>query len=667
MPIISVVNNGAIAQLKEDVKDLPWYTRWFFPSGLLAALEAYDPSDLKSTKAWTVCHNFLEDTWFFQRWFISALRAFSASPLVQALQSIQSDLPIADDREFKAVLKHENPQFVASVINATAEIRTEAQKHATNDVSEVAKKAQQDEPIKVLSALAVLNDAGLLAENGRTDYFNASQGSETTLTKLEALTPLPTKATLSLLNKEDAQLSIAALIELEKTGNLLTDLSQDNFNLVLSTTTDKMDMVDALDLLSRMDLLTGDFGQTNWLTVSTHDNPIGMAWGITELKLAELDLDEEYRNLVSEHALPPVIARAVCALHHSGLLSTSEKEANLDKLLESPDIKGLEASLGSLDHVGILTQENFETLLENNHKKELYNIFLDLFFDDALNQDSFELVVKHQDPKGAADAYSAMVTLNLFLENAEFTEVEFNAIADQEFPQSFIDTVSALTNLLEINLIPSAFMTGLIKAPNLNHLASCFTLLNKEHLITDAMGLVNFNAVNAHPDSEQLASILLTLSNAHLLTHDNFATAVVHTNPESAANALIELNRFGLLQQENLYTIMHHPDPKAISDLLVKLQVSGAFANDEFAAANRGKLELLVNPQEAYKGFNEFIKKDKEITQADFDRITSVRFAAPAASVGTASNPHRFHKPAPAKDEAPGILTSIYNTLFGRG
>jgi hypothetical protein len=54
-------------QLKNSYSALPSHKKWFYPDALSAALDQYDSLSLDSSFA--VCMAFLNDTWFFQRWF----------------------------------------------------------------------------------------------------------------------------------------------------------------------------------------------------------------------------------------------------------------------------------------------------------------------------------------------------------------------------------------------------------------------------------------------------------------------------------------------------------------------------------------------------------------------------------------------------------------------
>ena len=75
-----------ITRLQAAYRDLPWYTRYFFPAQLRVALEAYSPFEIKPQSFWAIANIFLNHTSFFQRLFISCLREFSRSKLILIAQ-----------------------------------------------------------------------------------------------------------------------------------------------------------------------------------------------------------------------------------------------------------------------------------------------------------------------------------------------------------------------------------------------------------------------------------------------------------------------------------------------------------------------------------------------------------------------------------------------------
>jgi hypothetical protein len=80
-----------LEKMQKDVKALrdynekpSWLKRLFFPGPLskaLIELKNEDPYDLLY-----VYQQFFSNTWFFQRWFFSSLRLFSASLATQILR-----------------------------------------------------------------------------------------------------------------------------------------------------------------------------------------------------------------------------------------------------------------------------------------------------------------------------------------------------------------------------------------------------------------------------------------------------------------------------------------------------------------------------------------------------------------------------------------------------
>jgi len=86
---MSELKRSHLAELKNGYHALPWYKKFLFPSKLRVALEEYTPDTPTTERAWAVCNTFLNNTWFFQRWFFSCLSRFAKLPLADNLRQFQ--------------------------------------------------------------------------------------------------------------------------------------------------------------------------------------------------------------------------------------------------------------------------------------------------------------------------------------------------------------------------------------------------------------------------------------------------------------------------------------------------------------------------------------------------------------------------------------------------
>jgi Ran GTPase-activating protein (RanGAP) involved in mRNA processing and transport len=90
MSLLTPENHTAIENLKSSYEKLSSFSKFIFPSAVSSALNNYKPE--KPLTAHQVFHAFSNQTWFFQRWFISCLYIFSKANKPKPLNAFVFDL-----------------------------------------------------------------------------------------------------------------------------------------------------------------------------------------------------------------------------------------------------------------------------------------------------------------------------------------------------------------------------------------------------------------------------------------------------------------------------------------------------------------------------------------------------------------------------------------------
>ncbi len=427
---LSQENTSVLIALKEGYDALAWYQRLLFPENLRTALEEFN-IESPSSQAWNICNAFLKDTWFFQRWFFSALQVFNSSSLVAALIEMNKSSLLTGDAaqanfnavagfnkpdsvafalfrlgnaklltgdaaqaNFEALMGHQDPSSVANAISAGGLLRGDTAQ------AEFDALVRHQDPRAVAEALLKLCDAKLIT----SDNCNAVAGHQD---------PISVAYNLVDLNN--------AYIELNSFDLLTGDTAQANRDAV-ARHQNPGSVASALTLLSRYGLLTGDTAQANRDAVAGNQCPHSVASALIRLNDAGLltgDTAQANRDAVAGHQTPEYVATALILLSGSGLLTGDTAQANRNAVTRHQHPRSVASALTLLSDAGLLrAQGNFNDLLT-------YSAILfgpqaqDLWFRiPGLTTERFhriiEIAAEHRDNVDAGqDAFVNFVNLNL--------------------------------------------------------------------------------------------------------------------------------------------------------------------------------------------------------------------------------------------------------------
>jgi hypothetical protein len=227
-------------QLKNSYSALPSYKKWFYPDALSAALDQYDSLSLDSSFA--VCMAFLNDTWFFQRWFSSSFFEFSGSSLISALRAANDAGLLTGEfaqANFNAVAGHQRLRHFALALQELNAVGL-----LTGESAEANREAVAGHqlPWVVADALKILNTAGLLTGESAEANREAVAGHEDLCEVTDALEVLNVAG---LLTGERGQLRFnlvaithSAILFHEATANLWSrvpghQLTETRFNAII--------------------------------------------------------------------------------------------------------------------------------------------------------------------------------------------------------------------------------------------------------------------------------------------------------------------------------------------------------------------------------------------------------------------------------------------------
>ncbi len=80
---------GDIARLKAGIDELYFWQKWIFPANLLEVLNSPEAT------GFSIYLSFVNHVWFFQRWLISCLNAFSNSTVMRACDKDTCNGPLS--------------------------------------------------------------------------------------------------------------------------------------------------------------------------------------------------------------------------------------------------------------------------------------------------------------------------------------------------------------------------------------------------------------------------------------------------------------------------------------------------------------------------------------------------------------------------------------------
>ena len=124
MPImISDQGKRVLGKLLDDYNALPWYKKLFYPGALSAALRQYNKEAPSLDTASAIYNAYVNETWFFQRWFFSSLVSFSSSPLGAELKTLNQTRLLTSDElpdEEQPVIPNRLGQLPMELVNMVA-------------------------------------------------------------------------------------------------------------------------------------------------------------------------------------------------------------------------------------------------------------------------------------------------------------------------------------------------------------------------------------------------------------------------------------------------------------------------------------------------------------------------------------------------------------------
>jgi|GEM_PF-6107610 len=236
--MIDIINN-----LKRDYSTLPWYQKLFFPAALARALDTLDESaDTSPEQALHIYDAYVNNTWFFQRWFFTCLDVFSKTAFVKGLSTLQTKgllhgedaednrmtvanasepdaaaLLLAKLHTFKLLTPHtrytvEKHTFLPALACSFQTLASNSKNPLTSDIALALFNAlaEQQNPFDAFELYALLNETTLLTGPERLNNYNALHG-KTNLTSLTNNLKAIKKA--GFLDGENAQAMFNAVVQ----------------------------------------------------------------------------------------------------------------------------------------------------------------------------------------------------------------------------------------------------------------------------------------------------------------------------------------------------------------------------------------------------------------------------------------------------------------------
>jgi hypothetical protein len=514
MPRLAQIRT-TLNSLKNDSESLPWYAKLVFPAQLKTALTAYQtPGGDEIGQILTICNTFLNHTWFFQRWFLSCLQAFSKSDLIKTYKNSGG----ADS--IKSAIEEEAKQSAIGEEAEQRKLNEKIKEQANRSDTRMALLQRYCDQVKnhpnrnvIGLSIVELGPDLLVGEAGKANF-------ETILVQ-----------------EGHAPHIATCLVKLNKAGLISGDKAQANRAALKNCASlgDKNleEVVSALRILEGEGLLSKEMAQANFDAVITHQAPCA-------------------------------VAHALSSLNKAGLLSGDKAQANraaFKKCASLPgSLEGVACTIRNLVSTGLLskdfpeiTQANFDAVIRHEAPEAVADAVIKLNRAGLLSGDkaqaNFEAIVTHKDPRVAYDLVSAWD-----LPSKERLEAKYPTKGEQIF------------NMLEREgLLDEANFEALLGEKDSQvvfSLIKCLSVLKHAEILTPSnRAVVKACAFLGGSYLEDLRGAFLKLKIAGLFSiasprvaQANFNTVINSTNPEAEADTLIQLNDAKLLAEDEKQT-----------------------------------------------------------------------------------------------------------------
>jgi hypothetical protein len=211
-----------------------------------------------------------------------------------------------------------------------------------------------------------------------------------------------------------------------------------------------------------------------------------------------------------------------------GSALTPDQILRFDAAATYGDPDGLLRSLEVLNEVGILTQDNFRSVLDHHYAPGLASALERLFETNILTQANFTAVAAHANPFILADSLKLLFDANILIPDNR-------------------RALAVYSDLVYINM--------------------ALDLLFDANILTQD----NFVRLLSYTFPQRCYYALDPLNKAGILTQDNFAIVAMHVDLVALGCSLVLLNNAGILTQDNFDAVAAHPDPQALTCVFVLL------------------------------------------------------------------------------------------------